>query len=72
MFSIEDLDLCPDCPHNQDGFCEKKQMITLGTIECEYFIGKPIPKMTKEEKQELRKTKAWICEQLKEANFLGK
>lgn len=72
MFSIDDLNVCPECSYNQDGFCEKKQMITLGIIECVFFTEKPLPKMTKEEKQEFRATKAWICEQLKEANFLGK
>lgn len=32
----------------------------------------PIPKMTKEEKQEMREIKAEICKQLKEVDFLGK
>lgn len=72
MFSIEYLNICPGCPYYQEGYCEKKQRFTLGAIECEHFIEKPIPKMTKEEKQELRKTKAWMCKQLKEMNFLGK
>jgi hypothetical protein len=31
-----------------------------------------IPKMTKEEKQEMREIKAELCKELKEANFLGK
>lgn len=72
MFSSEDLNICPDCSYNQEGFCEKRQMIILGITKCEYFTEKAIPKMTKEEKQEFRATKAWICKQLKEVNFLGK